>query len=132
MTPFRFTVIHAITTSMSKFTLNQLVFESGDKDAPAVVSPALGNSVLSRAQLKQISLEAADSIRAHRSRDALGIQGQDVVAMSLPNGLPFLLAFLGVTARGAVAAPLNPGYTVPEFEVCVISRDWRCASRSRL
>lgn len=103
---------------MSDLTLNQLVFEAGNKDAAAVVSPALGNSTLSRTQLKQISLEAAHGIQAHRKHDAIGIEGQSVVAMALPNGLPFVLAFLGVTARGAIAAPLNPAYTVPEFEVC--------------
>ncbi|KUI70611.1 Putative peroxisomal-coenzyme A synthetase [Cytospora mali] len=101
---------------MSGFTLPQLVFETGNKGAAAVVSPALGNVTLSRTELKRVSLEAADAIQALRNRDALGIEGQHVVAMALPNGLPFVLAFLGVTARGVIAAPLNPAYTVPEYE----------------
>lgn len=103
---------------MSGYTLPLLVFETGDKDTAAVVSPALANRTLSRTELKQASLEAADGIYAHRNRDAFGIEGQHVVAMALPNGLPFVLAFLGVTARGAIAAPLNPAYTIPEYEVC--------------
>lgn len=102
---------------MAQFTLPQLVFETENNDATAVVSPALGNRTLSRTELKQICLEAADGIQAHRKHDAIGIEGQQVVAMALPNGLPFVLAFLGVTTRGAIAAPMNPAYTVPEYEV---------------
>ncbi|ROW01918.1 hypothetical protein VMCG_05513 [Cytospora schulzeri] len=101
---------------MSGYTLPKLIFEAGNNGAPAVVSPALSNRTLSRTELKQVSLETADGIQAYRNRDALGIDGQLVVAMALPNGLPFVLAFLGVTARGAIAAPLNPAYTVPEYE----------------
>lgn len=102
---------------MSGHTLPQVVFETGNDDAAAVVSPALSNKALSRAELKQISLETANGILTHYKRSAPGIEGRHVVAMALPNGLPFVLAFLGVAARGAIAAPLNPAYTVPEYEV---------------
>ncbi|KAK7740907.1 NRPS [Cytospora paraplurivora] len=101
---------------MSDFTLSHLVFEAADKDAAAVVVPALANAALSRTELKQISLEAAAGIIGHRRRDALGVEGHHVVAMALTNGLPFVLAFLGVTSTGAIAAPLNPAYTEPEYE----------------
>ncbi|ROV92500.1 hypothetical protein VSDG_06706 [Cytospora chrysosperma] len=101
---------------MSGHTLPKIIFETGNNDAAAVVSPALNNRTLSRTELKQVSLDTADGIQAYRKRHAVGIEGRQVVAMALPNGLPFVLAFLGVTARGAIAAPLNPAYTVPEYE----------------
>jgi acyl-CoA synthetase (AMP-forming)/AMP-acid ligase II len=44
-----------------------------------------------------------------------GVQAGEPVAIVLPNGLEFLVAFLATTWARAVAAPLNPGYKVEEF-----------------
>eukprot|EP00026_Physarum_polycephalum_P001975 Phypoly_transcript_01979.p1 GENE.Phypoly_transcript_01979~~Phypoly_transcript_01979.p1 ORF type:complete len:467 (+),score=109.53 Phypoly_transcript_01979:1527-2927(+) len=43
------------------------------------------------------------------------MQKGDVIAIILPNGLPFLVSFLAVTWSRAIAAPLNSGYTTDEF-----------------
>src|SRR5262249_30292522 len=44
-----------------------------------------------------------------------GVRAGEPVAIVLPNGLEFLVAFLATTWARAVAAPLNPGYKVEEF-----------------
>jgi acyl-CoA synthetase (AMP-forming)/AMP-acid ligase II len=44
-----------------------------------------------------------------------GISAGDPVAIVLPNGAEFLVAFLGATWARAVAAPLNPAYKLEEF-----------------
>lgn len=41
---------------------------------------------------------------------------QLTIATSLPNGLEFLVAFLGVTTAGHIIAPLNSNYKQSEFE----------------
>lgn len=46
----------------------------------------------------------------------LGLKNQDFVSISLPNGIEFAIAFLGVTGASLVAAPLNPNYKQSEFE----------------
>lgn len=102
---------------MAQYTISNLTFESEPLDAVVVVSPAAGNATLTRRELKHTSEEAADGILACRKTTSTGIDGQPVVAMALPNGLGFVLAFLGIVAKGAIAAPLNPAYTIPEYEV---------------
>jgi long-chain acyl-CoA synthetase len=44
----------------------------------------------------------------------LGIGVGDRVAIVLPNGLDFPVAFWGVLRAGAAVVPVNPGYTPPE------------------
>jgi acyl-CoA synthetase (AMP-forming)/AMP-acid ligase II len=44
-----------------------------------------------------------------------GVQAGEPIAIVLPNGLEFLVAFLATTWARAIAAPLNPGYKVEEF-----------------
>src|SRR5262249_34410574 len=44
-----------------------------------------------------------------------GVRAGEPVAIVLPNGLEFLVAFLATTWARAIAAPLNPGYKVEEF-----------------
>jgi acyl-CoA synthetase (AMP-forming)/AMP-acid ligase II len=44
-----------------------------------------------------------------------GIAPGDPVAIVLPNGLEFLVAFLAATSARAIAAPLNPAYKLEEF-----------------
>ncbi|KAL8139774.1 hypothetical protein V2J09_005795 [Rumex salicifolius] len=47
---------------------------------------------------------------------AAGICPGDVVALTFPNSLEFVIAFLAVIKARAIAAPLNPAYTAEEFE----------------
>ena len=44
-----------------------------------------------------------------------GVERGRAVSIVLGNGLEFIVTFLAVTRAGAVAAPLNPAYTVDEF-----------------
>ena len=49
--------------------------------------------------------------------------------MSLPNGPEIVVAFLGVVAAGAAAAPLNQAYTADEFHAYLEDlRRARCSS----
>ena len=63
-----------------------------------------------RLQLHYQVLSVARVLRAA----GVGSSAGEVVSMSLPNGLEFVAAFLGVTWPSAAAAPLNPQYTVEE------------------
>lgn len=73
---------------------------------PAVVAP--GDSV------SYVELHEAVERLAGQLAGA-GVEPGDAVALSLPNGIEIVLAFLAIVRAGAAAAPLNPGYTAPEF-----------------
>ncbi|CAE6457274.1 unnamed protein product [Rhizoctonia solani] len=45
----------------------------------------------------------------------LPVAAGDVVAMSIVNSLAFVVGFLATGAARAISAPLNPAYSVPEF-----------------
>ncbi|XP_028773407.1 oxalate--CoA ligase-like [Neltuma alba] len=45
-----------------------------------------------------------------------GINAGDVVALTFPNTVEFVIMFLAVIRARATAAPLNPAYTAEEFE----------------
>ncbi|MBI4220699.1 MAG: AMP-binding protein [Chloroflexi bacterium] len=47
---------------------------------------------------------------------ALGVERGRPVSIVIGNNLEFIVVFLGVAQAGAVAAPLNPGYTADEFK----------------
>lgn len=106
---------------MATQTLPNLVFgtESAEASAPAVVAPAPNEITLTRQHLQQASQQLADLIlsKGKANGNRIGINGQAVVALALPNGIGFVCTFLGLVSRGAIAAPLNPAYTVPEYEV---------------
>ncbi len=74
---------------------------------PALVRP--GAESLSYAELH----DAVDALACQLA--AVGIGAGDTVALSLGNGPPFVVAFLGIIAAGAAAAPLNPAYTEQEL-----------------
>lgn len=44
-----------------------------------------------------------------------GIRPGDVVGITLPNGLAFLVAFFAVVSIRATAAPLNAAYKIDDF-----------------
>jgi oxalate---CoA ligase len=75
---------------------------------PALLEPGGGRAIGYGELHERVSAIAAQLTGA-------GVQPGDVVALSLRNGPPFVLAFLGVIAAGAAAAPLNPAYTAAEL-----------------
>ncbi|KAL1862929.1 NRPS protein [Diaporthe australafricana] len=105
---------------MSLDTLPSLVFstENSETSAPAVLAPGLNDITLTRHHLQQASQQLADLIlsKSKVNESGVNINGQPVVALALPNGVGFVCTFLGLVSRGAIAAPLNPAYTVPEYE----------------
>eukprot|EP00250_Pteridium_aquilinum_P009612 c18796_g1_i1 orf=434-2002(-) len=77
-------------------------------DATALISA--GGPELTYAQLHAAVNEGASQLlRA-------GVKPGDVVALSFPNSLEFVLTFLAVIRARAVAAPLNSAYTEEEFQ----------------
>jgi oxalate---CoA ligase len=82
---------------------------SGNGDHPALIVPDTGE-VLTYAQ-------TATRVETLARRLAgLGVRPEDRVALALPNGPDVVLLLLAITALGAAAAPLNPGYTATEYE----------------
>jgi len=59
---------------------------------------------------------ATESARAANAFQVLGVGKGEHVGVMLPNGLPFLLAWLGLARLGAVLVPLNANVTAPELE----------------
>jgi acyl-CoA synthetase (AMP-forming)/AMP-acid ligase II len=76
--------------------------------AIALVEPASGARV-SYGELRDQVGQLAAGLAAH------GVSAGDAVAFSMVNGPEIVVAFLGVVAAGAAAAPLNPAYRVDEF-----------------
>lgn len=101
--------------------LPDLIFraENPQASAPVLFAPGVSDITLTRNQLQQASQQLADLIlsKSKANDSGVSINGQPVVALALPNGIGFVCTFLGLVSRGAVAAPLNPAYTVPEYEV---------------
>ena len=78
--------------------------------APSPDSPTAAPPIVSYADLHQL-------IGALRARfRALGLPPQAAVAIALPNSIQFVVTFLTTVTHRAVAAPLNPAYTQPEFD----------------
>ncbi|CAG8651601.1 17204_t:CDS:2, partial [Acaulospora colombiana] len=48
--------------------------------------------------------------------EELGVKHGDVVALSMTNTLEFVVSFIGTTIARAVSAPLNPAYSIGEFQ----------------
>ncbi|KAE8699866.1 Oxalate--CoA ligase [Hibiscus syriacus] len=69
-----------------------------------------GNFDLTHAQFQQLVDHAASLLVAS------GIGSGDVVALTFPNTVEFVIMFLAVIRCRATAAPLNPAYTAEEFE----------------
>ena len=76
---------------------------------PALLVPAT-DDVVTYTQLADAVLRIAGQLAG------TGVGPGDVVALSARNGPPFVLAFLGIIAAGAAAAPLNPAYTADELD----------------
>lgn len=110
---------------------------------PALIVPSPSSSSSSPPLVQLSYRELADQITSLRAsftqhgvlpaRDAhtaaaehLTPQQQPVIALSLVNGLEFVLSFLAITQERAIAAPLNPNYTVDEVKFYLA--DTSCAA----
>lgn len=83
------------------------LLSQGRPDQPALIIPE-GPAVT------YAGLEAQVESLAGVLRHA-GVEQGSVVSIVLGNDLPYIASFLAVARAGAVAAPLNPAYTVDEF-----------------
>lgn len=72
-------------------------------------------SVSGKFDLTHSRLNELVEIAAHHL-SASGIRAGDVVALTFPNTIEFVIMFLAVIRARATAAPLNPAYTADEFE----------------
>lgn len=88
---------------------SSLIDAIAGREGHSALVDADGGGAVSYAELH----EAVDYIA--RQLIAAGVRPGDAVAISMRNGVPFVLAFLGVVAAGAAAAPLNPAYTEAEI-----------------
>src|SRR5579864_7827254 len=91
----------------TKKTLADL-FHQADSNRPALLLPEDGSAVTYRALVDQV--EATASLLRQT-----GLEPGQTVAIILPKGLEYLVAFLAVTRARLVAAPLNPAYKPDEF-----------------
>ena len=80
----------------------------GEPNHTALIRPDGGPSLTYAAFQNQVSALT-------RIFQGFGIGRDDRVALALPNGIEVIAAFLGITATGGTAAPLNPAYTEDEF-----------------
>ncbi|TKY45194.1 Oxalate--CoA ligase [Spatholobus suberectus] len=69
-----------------------------------------GKFDLTHSRLHQLADSAAARLLA------AGIKPGDVVALTFPNTVEFVVMFLAIIRARATAAPLNPAYTAEEFE----------------
>jgi acyl-CoA synthetase (AMP-forming)/AMP-acid ligase II len=74
----------------------------------AVILPEDGSAITYRSLADQVE-SVASLLRS------TGLQPGQAVAIVLPNGWEYLVAFLGVTRARLIAAPLNPAYKGEEF-----------------
>lgn len=96
---------------MQRNTLAEL-FEDPRGASPAIISlaPAAAISYRDLADcVEQIGAQLAAS----------GLNPGDCVAISLPNGVEFIVQFLAVTWARMVAAPLNPAYKTDELRSAI-------------
>jgi acyl-CoA synthetase (AMP-forming)/AMP-acid ligase II len=84
------------------------LFQHADANGPAVVLPKDGSATSYRDLVQQIEAMAG-------AFQKTGLEPGQTVAIVLPNGLEYLVAFLAVTRARLAAAPLNPAYKPEEL-----------------
>ena len=81
---------------------------SVERDAAATAIVEVGGPSLTYGELWERSAQVAGGLRA------AGVERGDRVAIRLPNGVDWVLAFWGVQLAGAVAVPVNTRFTDAE------------------
>lgn len=95
---------------MADLTLTGLLKKAATDFAGRRAISASGKFDLTHAQLQELVDHAASLLVAS------GIGPGDVVALTFPNTVEFVIMFLAVIRSRATAAPLNAAYTAEEFE----------------
>lgn len=95
---------------MESVTLTGLMKKAATEFPSRRALSVSGKFDLTHAQLQQLIDHAASLLIAS------GIKPGDVVALSFPNTVEFVIMFLAVIRCRATAAPLNSAYTTEEFE----------------
>ncbi|XP_068644542.1 probable CoA ligase CCL9 [Aristolochia californica] len=91
-------------------TLTGLLKKASQKFPDRRALSVSGRYEISHKRLDELVDEAAGRLLA------AGVRAGDVVALTFPNTVEFVILFLAVIRARAVAAPLNPAYTLDEFE----------------
>ncbi|KAL8170423.1 hypothetical protein V2J09_022227 [Rumex salicifolius] len=91
-------------------TLSGLLSHVANKFPSRRAISASGKIHLTHSELHRLVCRASSHLSSS------GISPGDVVALTFPNSLEFVITFLAVIKARAVAAPLNPAYTAEEFE----------------
>jgi acyl-CoA synthetase (AMP-forming)/AMP-acid ligase II len=96
-------------------SLVHLLRASVERDAAVITVVELGGASLTYAELWDRAARVAGGLRAG------GVKRGDRVAIRLPNGLDWVLAFFGAQLAGAVAVPVNTRFT--DNEVAYVVKD---------
>ncbi|KAG9441216.1 hypothetical protein H6P81_017070 [Aristolochia fimbriata] len=91
-------------------TLTGLLKKAAEKFPERRALWVSGGFEISHGRLDELVDEAAGRLRASSVRPG------DVVALTFPNTVEYVVMFLAAIRARAVAAPLNPAYTSDEFE----------------
>jgi acyl-CoA synthetase (AMP-forming)/AMP-acid ligase II len=102
-------------------SLVHLLRASVERDAQAVALVEVGGPSIAYGELWQRAARVAGGLRA------AGVKRGERVAIRLPNGIDWVLAFFGVQLLGAVAVPVNTRFT--EEEVAYLVEDAHAAFR---
>ncbi|GAB4858267.1 Probable CoA ligase ccl9 [Ancistrocladus abbreviatus] len=95
---------------MESLTLTGMLKRNAGEFASRRAISVSGKFDLSYARLHDLIEQAASRLLA------AGVHPSDVVALTFPNTVEFVIMFLAVIRVKAIAAPLNPAYTAEEFE----------------
>ncbi len=94
-------------------SLVHLLRASVERDADAIAVVEVGGASLSYGELWERSARVAGGLRG------LGVERGDRVAIRLPNGIEWVLAFFGAQLAGAVVVPVNTRFTEEEVAYVV-------------
>lgn len=95
---------------MESLTLTRLLKRMADEFPSRRAASVSGKFDLTHARLGELVERAAAGLIAH------GVRPGEVVALTFPNTVEFIIMFLAVIRVRATAAPLNSAYTSDEFE----------------
>ncbi|KAK6275544.1 hypothetical protein POUND7_005253 [Theobroma cacao] len=95
---------------MESLTLTELLKQVAGEFPHRLAVSVPGKFDITHYKLHEVIELAASRLLAN------GIGAGDVVALTFPNTIEFVIMFLAVIRARATAAPLNPAYTTEEFE----------------